>query len=109
MIVDGGIALESRSRNAEEDLPPRFAGLSHQAGDDAAHYGQTVRLVGVEHPPQHGPPRFHVKDLSKSLRVVSRYYELAVADFVEYAFPPQQTLRPPRLRHPSEGIQLLFL
>ena len=104
-----GIALEAGSRNAEEDLPPRLAGLSHQPGDDAAHDGQTVRLMGVEHAPQHGPPRFHVKDLGKSLRVVARHDEFAVEDLMEYAFPRQQTFSQLGIRHRDESIQLRFI
>ena len=104
-----GIALEAGRRNAEEDLPPRLAGLSHQPGDDAAHDGQTVRLMGVEHAPKHGPPGLHVKDLGKSLRVVARHHEFAVEDLVEYAFPLQQALRQLGIRHRDEGIQLRFV
>ena len=65
--------------------------------------------MGVEHAAQHGPPRLHVEDLGKSLRVVARHHELAVEDFVEYAFPRQQALRQLGIRHGDEGIQLRFV
>ena len=109
MIGDRLIAVRARRRNAEEDLPPRHPGLAHQSRDDAAHHRQTVRLLGVEHAPKHGPPGLDVKDLGESLRVVARHHELAAEYFVEYAFALQQALRQLGIRHRNEGVQLRFV